>query len=51
MSKINIFSLVATMGILLNLILGIFGIFTYNIIAVYAIAICGWISILIGEFK
>lgn len=49
MYKFKSVSLIATIIIIINLILGLFGVFSYPISAVYAIALCGWTSIFIGE--
>lgn len=46
MNKFNIFSLILTIIILIDLILGACSIFTMSIVTLYIISFCGWISLL-----
>ena len=47
MNKFNIFSLILTIIILIDLILGACNIFTMSIVILYIISFCGWISLLV----
>lgn len=50
----NIFkfcSLISNIIILILLTLGLFGVISYSITAVYAIALCGWASVFVGTYS
>lgn len=51
MNHIKLASLIATLIIIINLTLGLFGILTWSITAIYAVAICGWASIFVREYS
>lgn len=51
MNRIKLASLIATMLIIINLTLGLFGVLTWSITAIYAVAICGWASIFVREYS
>ena len=46
MDKLNIFLLIITVIILIELILGICGILTMSVVTLYVISFCGWVSLL-----
>ena len=50
MNRIKLTSLIVTMLIIINLILGLFGVLTWSIIAIYAVALCGWASVFVIEY-
>lgn len=47
MNRIKLASLIATIIIIINLTLGLFGIFAYPITAIYVISLCGWASVFV----
>lgn len=51
MNRIKLASLIAIMLIIINLTLGLFGVSTWPVTAVYAVAICGWASIFVREYS
>jgi hypothetical protein len=51
MNRIKLASLITTMIIIINLTLGLFGVSTWSVTAVYAVAICGWASIFVREYS
>jgi len=51
MNHIKLASLIATLIIIINLTLGLFGVLTWSITAIYAVAICGWASIFVREYS
>ena len=51
MNRIKFSSLIAIMLIIINLTLGLFGVLTWSITAIYAVAICGWASIFVREYS
>lgn len=51
MNRIKLSSLIAIMLIIINLTLGLFGVLTWSVTAVYAVAICGWASIFVREYS
>lgn len=51
MNRIKLSSLIATLIIIINLTLGLFGVLTWSITAIYAVAICGWTSIFVREYS
>lgn len=50
MNKLNIFSLILTIIILIELTLGAFSIFTMSAVTLYIISFCGWLSLLVRDF-
>ena len=48
MNRIKLASLIL---IIINLTLGLFGVSTWPVTAVYAVAICGWASIFVREYS
>lgn len=51
MNRIKLASLIATILIIINLTLGLFEVFHISIIAVYAVALCGWASVFVREYN
>lgn len=51
MNRIKLSSLIATLIIIINLTLGLFGVLTWSITAIYAAAICGWASVFVREYS
>lgn len=51
MNRIKLASLIAIMLIIINLTLGLFGVLTWSITAIYTVAICGWASIFVREYS
>lgn len=51
MNRIKLASLIATILIIINLTLGLFGILTWPITAIYAVALWGWASIFVREYS
>lgn len=51
MNHIKLASLIAIILIIINLTLGLFGVSTWPVTAVYAVAICGWVSIFVREYS
>lgn len=51
MNRIKLSSLIAIMLIIINLTLGLFGVSTWPVTAVYAVAICGWASVFVREYS
>lgn len=51
MNRIKLSSLIATILIIINLTLGLFEVFHFSIIAVYAVALCGWASVFVREYS
>lgn len=44
-------SLIAIILIIINLTLGLFGVLTWSITAIYAVALCGWASVFVREYS
>lgn len=51
MNHIKLASLIAIILIIINLTLGLFGVSTWLVTAVYAVAICGWASVFVREYS
>lgn len=51
MNRIKLASLIATIFIIINLTLGLFGVFHFSITAVYAIALCGLTSVFVRDYS
>lgn len=51
MNKLNIFSLILTIIILIELILGACSIFPMSIATLYVISFCGWLSLLVRDIE
>lgn len=51
MNRIKLASLIATMLIIINLTLGLFGVLTWSITAIYVVALCGWASVFVREYS
>lgn len=51
MDKFNIFSLILTVIILIELILGACSIFPMSIATLYVISFCGWLSLLCRDIE
>ena len=51
MNHIKLASLIATLIIIINLTLGLFEVFHFSIIAIYAVALCGWASVFVREYN
>jgi hypothetical protein len=51
MNRIKLASLIATLIIIINLTLGLFGVLTWSITAIYAVALCGWASVFVREYS
>ncbi len=50
MNRIKLASLIATLIIIINLTLGLFGVSTWPVTAVYAVALCGWASVFVRDY-
>ena len=51
MNRIKLASLIATLIIIINLTLGLFGVSTWPVTAVYAVALCGWASVFVRDYS
>lgn len=51
MNRIKLASLIATMFIIINLTLGLFGVLTWSITTIYAVALCGWVSVFVRDYS
>lgn len=51
MNRIKLISLIATIIIIINLTLGLFGVLTWSITSIYAVALCGWASVFGREYS
>ena len=51
MNRIKFSSFIATILIIINLTLGLFGVLTWSITAIYAIALWGWASVFVREYS
>lgn len=50
MNKFNVFSLILTIIILIELILGACSILPMSLSTLYVISFCGWVSLLVRDF-
>lgn len=50
-NRIKLASLIATLLIIINITLGLFGVLTWPITAIYAVALCGWASVFVREYS
>ena len=51
MNKFDLFSLILTIIILIELVLGACSIFTMSVLTLYIISFCGWISLLFRNIE
>ena len=51
MNRIKLASLIATILIIINLTLGLFGVLTWSITEIYELDLCGWESVSVREYS